>query len=297
MAVVLDSTRALLGGIVDYAGTFPPAGLTLVDALGEYAGAKAGADAWLLGRLVISLRHLPDFERLAPPAIPAGRGPWELSVVLPPEPTGHFAWLQTFNEQWRGKARVVSVEVPPIGVSRIAVLAETAPTGLEMFFETPLGAGLEARLHAIKAVGAAAKVRTGGVTADVAPAADQLVRFLDEARAVGLAFKATAGLHHAARGCYPLTYEAGSDTGTMHGFLNLAAAAANVHSGGPAHDTLVMLLEPSPLAFEFRPDGLVWRGRTIETDDLATTRRQFFRSFGSCSIREPAEDLRRLQLS
>ena len=58
------------------------------------------------------------------------------------------------------------------------------------------------------------------------------VRFLRvPARVAGSPFKATAGLHHAVRGCYPLTYERDSQTATMHGFLNVSTAAAIVYSG------------------------------------------------------------------
>ena len=36
------SARALLGGVVDYAGLFPPAALSMADALREYAAAMDG---------------------------------------------------------------------------------------------------------------------------------------------------------------------------------------------------------------------------------------------------------------
>jgi hypothetical protein len=166
-----------------------------------------------------------------------------------------------------------------------------------MFFETPLGPDLGPQLAAIKAVGAAAKVRTGGITADVIPTLEALGGFLGSAHQADVVFKATAGLHHATRGCYPLTYQAGSDRATLHGFLNLAVAAAVLHSGGTPLDVLKALAEPSLDRFEFRPDGLRWEGWTIPTDGLADTRRRFFRSFGSCSLREPAAELRHRQAS
>src|SRR4051812_47272596 len=111
---MLHSTRALLGAIVDYGGPFPPAGPTLADALDEYALRRTGADAWLLGRFVISFSGLDEFDRLASRSLTDRGGPWELSVVLPGKPEQPLRQLETFNRQWLGKARITSVEFPPL---------------------------------------------------------------------------------------------------------------------------------------------------------------------------------------
>jgi len=46
------SIKLLLDGIIDYAGTFPPASLPLQEALSSYTAARRSAENWLLGRLV-----------------------------------------------------------------------------------------------------------------------------------------------------------------------------------------------------------------------------------------------------
>jgi hypothetical protein len=295
---MLPSAHALLDGLVDYAGTFPPASLTLAGALAEYAQARQGPDAWLMGRLVVSVASLSDFERVAPNVMAEHETavPWELSIILTTEPAQQLERVHGFNEQWRGKAQIASVEFGPVTVSQIAPLARAVPVGIEMFFETLIDADLDTRLHAIEGAGAAAKIRTGGVAAGVFPTPAGLVRFLSGADDAGVAFKATAGLHHALRGCYPLTYETGSETETMHGFLNLGVAAAIVRTGGTPQDAIDALVESSPEALEFGSEGLIWKGRALATAELADTRRCFFRSFGSCAFREPADELRRLQL-
>ena len=43
------SLRALLTGVVDYAGLFPPARLPLDEAIRNYARYRQGSDAWMLG--------------------------------------------------------------------------------------------------------------------------------------------------------------------------------------------------------------------------------------------------------
>jgi hypothetical protein len=47
-----DARRALLAGLWDYAGLFPPAELPLEDALAEWQRIRASDDAWMLNRFV-----------------------------------------------------------------------------------------------------------------------------------------------------------------------------------------------------------------------------------------------------
>ena len=50
------SATALLTGVVDYAGLFPPAALAMADAVAEYHAARADGHAWMLGRFVVPAR-------------------------------------------------------------------------------------------------------------------------------------------------------------------------------------------------------------------------------------------------
>ena len=50
---LVDARRALLTALFDHAPTFPPAGLSLAEAIAEDERALASPDAWLLGRLVV----------------------------------------------------------------------------------------------------------------------------------------------------------------------------------------------------------------------------------------------------
>jgi hypothetical protein len=296
MVTMLASVHTLLEHAIDYAGLFPPAALGLGDALSDYVAALRSPESWLLNRFVIRLDHLADFERLFEPMASDHRGaPLALSVIVPAAAASPFERVQDFNERWSGYAQAASIEFAPLPAARIPALAEVAPEGVELFFETSVDTDLADRLREVKAGDGGAKVRTGGVTPDAILPTDALVRFLHTAHEIDVRFKATAGLHHALRGVYPLTYDSNAASATMHGFLNLAAAAANVRAGGAPDQTAAMLLESSTDAFEFRPDGLRWHGQTINCEALADSRR-FFRSFGSCSIREAVDELRRLRL-
>ena len=52
----LPSLRAPLAGVMDYAGIFPPAALTLGQSIRTYARHPRGREAWLLGRLCPAAR-------------------------------------------------------------------------------------------------------------------------------------------------------------------------------------------------------------------------------------------------
>ena len=300
------SIGVLLGSIVDYAGTFPPAKLDLANAILHYARDRAGRHAWMLGRFVLASARLQEFEELAS-SFERGESPWELTLVLSGEPGLEIEHIQRFNERWSGMATIVSVEIPPLEPSAIGRVARRLPGAVEAFFEVSLGTGpvdpsplhpsLDARLAAIAASGASAKVRTGGVSADAFLSTNQLCRFISSCAEARVAFKATAGLHHPLGGRYPVTYDPDSPSAVMHGFLNVCAASALMHSGViESREALHVLDESSAEAFKFLPDSFVWRDRSVATRDLAETRRSFFRSFGSCSFREPIEDLERLRI-
>ncbi len=301
-----SSAGILLGSILDYAGAFPPARLGLAEALANYARDRSGRHAWMLGRFVLASARLKEFEELAA-SFERWESPWELSLVLSGEPGQEIEHIQRFNERWSGKATIVSVEIPPLEPSAIGRVARRLPGAVEAFFEVsvdrslvdqgPLDPRLDARLAAIAASGASAKVRTGGVSADAFLSTTQLCRFISSCVEARVAFKATAGLHHALGGRYPVTYDPDSPSAVMHGFLNVCAAAALMHSGViESREALDVLDESSAEAFKFLPDSFVWRDRRVTARDLADTRRSFFRSFGSCSFREPIEDLERLRI-
>lgn len=278
----LASIRALLEHSVDYAGTFPPASLPLGAALANYARERSGSEAWLLGRLVVSEGSLDQVETALPDQPP---GEYRLSVVLGSDAPTQLARVMAFNERCTGRARIASVEFPPAPPAEIAGLVRRVSNTLEAFFEAPVDADLETRLDAIAAAGAAAKVRTGGIKAGAIPSPASLAAFLYGCAQRGLAFKATAGLHHAVRSCYPLTYESGSPTAVMHGFLNVAVAAALAKTGASLTDIGDALDEPSAKALV--------RTATLHNPGGV---RHFFRSFGSCSFREPVDELARLNL-
>src|SRR5690606_10865832 len=93
---------------------------------------------------------------------------------------------------------------------------------------------------------------------------------------------------------YPLTYEPGSACGTMFGFLNVFVAAVLLREGMPEHDVVRLLEERDSTAFTFTDDGLRWRDHAVGTPRIAEARTHFAIAFGSCSFREPVDEIRTL---
>jgi hypothetical protein len=62
---LVDARRALLQRLFDHAPLFPPASMSLPDALEEDRRAQAGTDAWLLGRFVVPEGTTVDGRELA----------------------------------------------------------------------------------------------------------------------------------------------------------------------------------------------------------------------------------------
>ena len=77
------SLRALLHGLIDYAGLFPPARLDMQSAVANYARYLEGNRAWMLGRFVVPSSRLEEFERAAAALLPKVRDvePWALALL------------------------------------------------------------------------------------------------------------------------------------------------------------------------------------------------------------------------
>jgi len=288
--------RALLDGAVDYAGLSPPAQLTMVAAVREYAAQRASDDAWMLGRFVVGAAKLGEFAREAEPLFTPGGELWALSVLIGPEPAADIAAVAAFNAAHRGAMcdMLEAKAATPEDVTRIAAAARG--TGLPVYVEVPAAGNPAPLIDAIASRGLRAKVRTGGVTPDAFPAPGEVVGFFTTCLRTGVAFKATAGLHHPLRGEYALTYDAASPRGAMYGFLNVFLAVALLRDGGSASDAEALLTERDPRAFQFGAEGVRWRDALLLTPRLAQARDRAVVSFGSCSFAEPVAGLRELSL-
>jgi len=294
--VTSESARALLAGLVDYAGLFPPAALTIDAAVAEYARWRRSPEAFMLGRFVVPAARLVELGRAADVHLPEpGTGePWRLSALVGADPHVDAALVEAFNDSRAGRAVVDTVELKAANPAQADDALAALPPGLTAFVEVPLAEPLDAMLATLKQRGARAKLRTGGVVPEAIPDPGEVARFIAACAAAGVAWKATAGLHHPVRCERALGYETTSPRAVMHGFLNVFAAAVFARSGASLAQLDAVLREQDGEAFRLGDEGLGWRKLHAATSAVAATRRDFAGSFGSCSFAEPVADLRAL---
>ncbi|MEX2181507.1 MAG: hypothetical protein WD771_05655 [Gemmatimonadaceae bacterium] len=291
MASALDR---LLEGLVDYAGLFPPAALAMPDAVRRYAAYRAATHRALLARFVVPVARLDEFVAAARGAgqSPAA-GPWPLAVLaaVPDAPT-----LDAFRAAHGARWRIDTVEAKASDTATIAALADAIGSRYTTYVEIPVHDDPSALVAELAARGLRAKLRTGGVSADAFPTPTEVARFLDACQRLGVAFKATAGLHHPLRGEYALTYDAASARGTMYGFLNVFLAAVLLYAGHDVGVVAPLLEERDATAIAITPEAIIWRGLRADAAVIAAARERFAGSFGSCSFEEPVQDLAALTL-
>ncbi len=294
----MNPVHTLLRQSIDYAGLFPPAGLGMSAAIDEYLRYQAGPEAWALGRFIVPASRLAEFEEAAGGGSSerAGRQPWQLSALVGTELAGDLDQIAGFQRRHADSApgmTVDTIEAKADAVSAIEETMRSVPGRLQVYFELPIERDPIDLITTVARVGARAKVRTGGVTPQAFPSTVSLARFIHACVRAKVPFKATAGLHHALRAEYRLTYEEDSDTGVMFGFLNLFLATALAGNGMAERDTHRILEESSPAAFRVDDAAISWRDRRFDRDTLGRARESMI-SFGSCSFTEPIDELQSL---
>jgi hypothetical protein len=291
--VAVVSIPAWLSAFVDDAAIFPPGNLPLDRALVEHREHRASEYADLVGGFVVSDVKLPDLIRLLDGASP-DQAPLGVNLVV----TGGAGAVEP-AVRWATRApgvRLVALECAlrdeddlARNAQRFAAALDPLEADLEdvrVFVELPriigepshgwLGAADELAMRELSV-----KLRTGGVTADAFPTPAELAACIDAALDRELAFKCTAGLHHAVR------HRDDHDGFEHHGFLNVLLAT-RLLLDGDRDAGWVALNQVDPAA---TVAGL----QDFSPEELGSTRR-WFTSFGSCSVLEPHDDLVELGL-
>lgn len=292
--MVAPALHALLAGAIDYAGLFPPAALDMGSAVRNYDGFRRGADAWALGRFVVPASRLDDLSALLTTdrSGDSSEPLWGVSAILSGSQEADLARIGAANQRLAGIAVIDSVEARATSAADVEFLSTATEDGnTEVFIEIPLEEDIASITLAVAGIGARAKVRMGGVTEDAFPVPARVAHFLRTCHERGIAFKATAGLHHPIRASYRLTYEPDSRRAEMFGFLNLMLAALLVWKGEDEATVTALLEERDPAALFISASSIQWQEHAFSAAEIARARATFVRGFGSCSFREPLDEL------
>jgi hypothetical protein len=294
-----ESIDALLEGLIDYAGLFPPASESMRTAAERYAEYLDGSDRRALARFIVPVSRLGELESEARDLLSDEKKgePWRLSALISGDTAAAVREILQFNQRHSepasGRAVIDVVELKAGSASEVNAHHRELPQALTAFFEIPTDRDINPLVAAIAAARARAKIRTGGVAANAFPSADAILDFMTACLDDSVSFKATAGLHHPLRGEYRLTYEPRSPRAMMYGYLNVFLSAALLRAGAPRDVARAALLETDPSSMDFDDDGVAWRDWQLTTPQLRGAR-QFAISFGSCSFREPIDELAQL---
>ncbi|MEQ4206866.1 hypothetical protein [Actinopolymorpha sp. B9G3] len=277
---------ALFARLCDDAAVFPPGRMPLRDAVPAHLRHRKARYGGLVGPLVVPADALSELRTLLDPADRLDHAErLDLAVTLP-------AWPRLVPSVLAGFAalpvRLDALEVAmPEAYETVKVFAALERTldacpNTAVFVEIPRDDRVGDSIAECARHGYRAKLRTGGMSADLYPGEAELAGRITALVDAGVPFKATAGLHHGVRN---------TDLATgfeQHGFLNLLLAVDAALRGAGAQALATVLAERDAGTIARRIAGL-------DGDAVAAVRARFL-SFGTCSIREPVEDLVELGL-
>ena len=322
------SFSAFMNGIIDYAGLFPPANLSLDPAIRNFATYRKSDEAWMLSRFIIPAARLQDLQTYRDELF-HDEDPFYFSVLgsgtetlneFEEEISSVFDDCAEFN---RSSEPGVVTDLLEIKLPKEAVLggdsqlvrealsmienAKEAGSGspqivyLEGFYEESWRKDIETVLRSLsdyqKECEADAgfqlgyKLRCGGTEASMFPEVEKVAFSINACREHDLALKCTAGLHH------PVRHYNDSVQAKMHGFFNVFGGALLAYAYDLTNEELEEIIaEEDPDHFSFTDESFSWGELSISTDNIRELREVAVTSFGSCSFEEPIEDLRQLGL-
>src|SRR5258708_7577368 len=239
--------------LIDYAGLFPPAKLSLDTAFQNYAFFRESDRRWMLSRFVVPAVRLAELSAQSGDLFPQATDPFRFSILgQGGMHTDAFlktlkADLQMVSAFRRRHTTGMVADVLEVVLPRPAlfdhdelwyllrVTDEQIATvgGLRAFIEIPAGASWSGMIATFTdilfefnlAYGTdyGLKLRCGGVNASDVPSSADVATALLSCRDIGVALKATAGLHH------PLRHFDPGTKSMMHGFLNVFGAGILAH--------------------------------------------------------------------
>lgn len=229
----------------DDAAIFPPGNMPMDDAVHAHLARRGSPEGEYVGPFICSAARLGELcEDVA-------YGHLELSLV---------ATIDEFNRSAHHVALQQNLTLTALELNGPVDELPEISHGLRVFVERTWHESLDVP------EGAMLKLRCGGPDVRDTPSACQLGGAIQHCVENDIAFKLTAGLHHAVR------------TERDHGFLNILAA---VNAAIDGSDPVPALLESDAAALKVSNPEAV---------------RRLFRSIGTCSIDEPLDDLRALEL-
>lgn len=313
-----------MSGLIDYAGLFPPAKLSLEEAYPNFVKYKNEKYEWMLSKFICPTAKLSELEPLLYEVPEQFEKVYSLSVLgkSGADKDEFFANLKSDLNEWKKfkgnnsnvtESKAFEVKIPEVVIVSgnsdkvydviepcSDAVCEHIGEDVKISFEVPLlddwkhntRKSIEAiKKHNLNFNNSGFKLRTGGVTADAFPESEKVAFVIHELLDRNIPMKCTAGLHH------PLRHFNESVNTKMHGFFNVFGCGIIAYTHNMSHLEMVKMLDDESASnFKFSEDYFEWNNYRITLDEIAAGREEFMMSYGSCSFDEPLEDLKALGL-
>lgn len=296
MRLVLDARTAAFAALIDYAGLFPPASLSMTEAVTEYRRIRAEEQHWVAGRFLCRASQLTELAATATATFPSGEPPWEVGVIFDGMPGESGAESIDFQAEMEPVMTIAAAEAKltePTSTVLAPLLDAMFSIAHDMvvFIEVDTDASITQQVSLVsealrrrRRVGGA-KLRCGGITPDMFPTPAQVAEFVIACTNEQLPFKATAGLHEPIR-----HIDARLDV-ARHGFLNILMAAALAEAGSDPTTIEEVIADTHVDNFSVSAAFASWLGNEIPGSALRRVRKSGFISYGSCDFDEPIDAL------
>src|SRR5262245_40129205 len=143
-----SSLRDLLSGLIDYAGLFPPAALDMRAATRKYAEYRESEYRWALGRFVVPVSRLDEFEKAVEGVLPDGGWEegdlWRLTALGGADLSSDLNRIAEFNldhatpSSHAGAAVIDAIEVKVARPPDIDNAIKLMPAELAPYYEIPI---------------------------------------------------------------------------------------------------------------------------------------------------------------
>jgi hypothetical protein len=292
---MVTGLKSWLEGAFDYAGLFPPAQLGMEEALREFVDLQDQPAGFLVDRFLVPAGRFAEMASLLDEAgIQSG---FPVSVI------GSAYTPGSLDLDWKAcsdpRVEVTGYELkcPPGPISpgllkEVKKSAMADALGDDFFLEFAWDEHQEDNLAeaagTLEEIGF--KARTGGLTANDFPTVEQLAVWIVSTASLDAPVKFTAGLHEAVR------FHDDRLHVMRHGFLNVLTAFVLARAEDLVVDEVTAVLaETHHGAFNLGRAHLGFGGHEVPWEAVEDTM-DWYRGIGSCSITEPYDALRRLNL-
>jgi len=310
------SLKELMSGLIDYAGLFPPASLPIDKAIAEYLFYKKSEYKDIVSRFVVPVSSVENLKLICKEHNVKNIS---LSVILPEMgfdennekaiyqaidnlsnniKSNNFIEVSSFEiklpKNLTAETKDDITQLSKKIISQINLLNESS----RIFFEPYVlddnwknNIDIACDIISVNKDKSGFKLRTGGVTKDAFPHTDILAYSIKKCSDLKIKFKATAGLHH------PLRHYNSSVKTKMHGFFNVFIGFLIAGKYNPGLEVLKRIINSeSPEKFNFTDDFITYGNYALSLKDIKKIKESFMLSYGSCSIDEPIDDLKTLNL-